>query len=538
MRQSESYLRTIGTARKMKTKFKASDHPKFDRDIAGFSKRQIEAITLLSSGKIKYLLYGGALGGGKSFLLRWYAIKRLCYLYQIHGIKNAVGMLACEDYPSLKDRQLQKIATEIPSWFGKMHSDHRDYGRSFILHDDWGGGVIAFRNLDDPSKYASAEFAFILVDELTKNTYDVFTFLRSRLRWPGLPDIETQFIGATNPGSIGHGWVKQLWIDRSFPEEWVKPTDYRSQFAYVPSKADDNPYLDENYWNTLATLPENLRKAFRDGDWNIFVNQAFTEFSTTTHVIEPIPVPAQAPIIMTFDWGFGAPFSLQWFWVDSDNRLYLFHEWYGWNGTANQGLRLSDTDIADGIINHEQMIGLDKSRYILRLAGHDCFQKKPDYQGGGQGPSTAETFSDKGLHLVIGKPDRKLKIRAFRERIRIIENEKPKLLIYSNCKQFIRTIPNLVMDENNIEDIDTKGEDHIYDSCCLVCQARPVSMEQPKSHLNSHEARILALEQGSQLSEFERQMLHEPFSMFEQEDEIGNVMHYEDGYKSDLRSTI
>jgi len=165
----------------------------------------MEAIRHLDSGKIKFLLYGGALGGGKSYFLRWYGVRRLMVLFMHFGIKQAVGMLACEDYPSLKDRQLSKISREFPAWMGKMHQDHRDYGRCFILHEKWGGGVLCFRNLDDPSKYASAEFAFILVDELTKNPYDVFTFLRTRLRWKGLTDVECQLIGATNPGSVGHG---------------------------------------------------------------------------------------------------------------------------------------------------------------------------------------------------------------------------------------------------------------------------------------------------------------------------------------------
>lgn len=473
-------------------------NPDFDAELANFSPRQMEAIGHLDSGLIKFLLYGGALGGGKSYFLRWYAIRRLIVLFKLYGLRNVTGMLACEDYPSLKDRQLQKMSREIPTWIGRMHQDHKEYGRCFILAEKWGGGVICFRNLDDPSKYASAEFAFILVDELTKNEYDVFTFLRTRLRWSGLPDVECQFVAGTNPGSIGHGWVKQLWMDKLFPIEWIEPNDYRPQFAYVQSLADDNPHLDPSYWDMLNTLPENIRRAFRYGDWDIFVGQAFPEFSKVAHVIEPMPVPEHAPIYMTYDWGYGAPFSVMWWWVDADNRVYGFSEWYGWNGTANEGLRIADSRVAEGIIEREKSMGISNRR-ITRLTGPDCFSKKPTPLTGGSGPPTAETFTHYGLYLTPGDPSHKAKIRQFRERLRFEIDESgnpttaPMLLVYNTCKQFIRTIPNLVMDKLDIEYIDSKGEDHVFDSTCFLVMARPISLEQLKPRKSQWDRRITEL---------------------------------------------
>ena len=450
---------------------------KFNMELARFAPRQLEAVE--AADNHKFTLYGGALGGGKSYFLRWYAVRRLLWL-AAKGYRKAAGMLACENYPALKDRQLQRIETEFPEWLGRYHTDHKSYGRCYILDDEYGAGVICFRNLDDTSKYQSAEFAFILVDELTKNDYETFTFLRSRLRWPGLPDQQCLFIGATNPGGVGHGWVKQLWMDRDYPEEWTKPIDYRPQFVYIPSKADDNPHLDAAYWATLQTLPENLRKAFRDGDWNVFLGQAFPEFSKTTHIVPATkPVPKDAPLYMTYDWGFGKPFSIGWWWCDGDGRVYRFAEWYGYTGTADEGLRLADADVADGIKEREEMMNI-WGLNITRLAGHDCFAKRPDYKGGGQGPSTAEVFAAKGIYLVVGDPTRHLKIRQFRERLRVPKDDsRPMLMVYSSCKQFIRTIPNLVMDEHNIEDVDTKGEDHVYDEACLICMARPLKAAAP-----------------------------------------------------------
>lgn len=442
---------------------------KFNEEIAKFTPRQMEAVGKLQSGTVKFLMYGGALGGGKSYFLRWYCLRFLLDAFK-RGFTYVTIMLACEDYPSLKDRQLSKIGREFPAWIGNMREDHKEFGRSFLLYPEYGNGVICFRNLDDPSKYQSAEFALIAVDELTKNPYDTFTFLRTRLRWPGMEDIECPFIGGTNPGGIGHGWVKQLWIDRNFPVEFLEPIDYSSQFAYVPSKAEDNPYLQPSYWEMLNTLPELLRGAFRDGSWDVFVGQVFPEFSRTIHVIKPIPVPDFAPLYMTFDWGFGAPFSVGWWWVDADGRLYRFSEWYGWSGVPNQGLRLTDPEIADGIIEREKTMGIWK-RPITRLCDPTCQNKKPDYKGGGQGASTIEEFQDKDIYMKPGDANRQLKIRRFHDRLSSQNGSPPMMLIYDTCKHFIRTITTLVSDKNNIEDVDTKGEDHCYDEACHVCMA-------------------------------------------------------------------
>lgn len=475
---------------------------KFDVDIAKFTPRQMEAIKALDSGLIKFLLYGGALGGGKSYFLRWCAARLLMRYFLLKGLTWVQVMLACEDYPSLKDRQLTKIAREFPEWLGTSVADHKDYGRCFILSPEYGNGVVCFRNLDDASKYQSAEFAAILVDELTKNDYDSFTFLRTRLRWPGLTDIECQFIGGTNPGGIGHGWTKQFWMDKVFPDEFIRPTDYRSQFAYIPSKADDNPHLDPGYWAMLDTLPLHIRKAFRDGDWDIFVGQAFQEWSAPIHVVEPVPIPNNAPVYMTFDWGFGAPFSIGWWWVDADGRVYRFAEWYGWNGSPNQGLRMADSDVAKAILKKESEMGFIKENLKVRYAGPDCFQKRPDYKGGGQGPSTAEVFAKEKLFLTVGDPSRVLKIRQFHERLKIPKDAKgnrtgtPMMLIYKNCVQFIRTIPSIVTHKNNVEEIDSTGEDHIFDEACHICMARPLALKHSNPKISSHDQRLDALKKG------------------------------------------
>jgi len=98
--------------------------------------------------------------------------------YQQTGKKGIQVGLFCEDYPTLQDRQLSKLKFEFPEWLGT----YSDKTHNYTVKSEYGGGVIAFRNLDEISKYKSAEFAMIGVDELTQNPEEIFTFLRTRLR--------------------------------------------------------------------------------------------------------------------------------------------------------------------------------------------------------------------------------------------------------------------------------------------------------------------------------------------------------------------
>lgn len=448
--------------------------------LCGFSPRQWDAVRAVEEHGCRYVLYGGAMGGGKSFLLRWFCLRRLLWLAG-RGYTGCPVMLASEDYPTLRDRQVSKIAGEFPPWLGRLYSDHRSFGNAFVLGEQFGGGAICFRNLDDPSKYASAEFPLIAVDELTKNGPRIFDSLRNRLRWPGLPDGDCVFLAGTNPGGTGHGWVKSLWIDHLLPPEL---RDHAREFAFIHSKAADNPYLDAGYTRMLGTLPEAQRRAFRDGSWDVYIGQAFPEFARATHVVDAGPVPAGRPIVMTYDWGFGKPYSVGWWWVDGDGRLYRFGELYGAvPGGRNMGVRQSDAEVAGEVAKREAQLGVS-GRVGLRLCDPTCFNRQADPQSGGQRPSTAETFARAGLVLTPGDPSRRQKLRQFHERLRVPLREgsrewsgvRPMLCVYPCCEDFIRTIPIIPVDRNDAEEIDTKSEDHVCDESCLICSARPLAL--------------------------------------------------------------
>lgn len=225
-------------------------------ELSNFFPKQREAQE--ASKRFKFVLFGGSVGSGKSRWLRWMMVYWLIKLYSKYQIKGIRAGLFCEDYPSLNDRHLTKIKFEFPAWLGSYNEARKE----FTLKPEYGEGIIAFRNLDDPSKYLSVEFAIQGIDEINRNPKSVFDMLRSRLRWPGIKDVK--FLAGCNP--LGEAWVKNIWVKRLFPSEEKE----QYEFVYVPALPTDNPHLPQEYYKSLESLPENQRRAYLEGNWDAF----------------------------------------------------------------------------------------------------------------------------------------------------------------------------------------------------------------------------------------------------------------------------
>ena len=431
------------------------------RDLCNFSNKQIEAHEAVEL--YKYLLYGGAMGGGKSYWLRWETAWWLSKLTRKYGVTGIVGGLFCEDYPSLKDRQVSKIAKEFPEWLGTLHSDHKEYGRCFISKPEYGSWVIALRNLDEASKYKSAEFAIIAIDELTKNKKEMFDDMKTRLRWPGINNFDCKFLSGTNPGEIGHAWVKKWWLDRDFEEEMMPKAE---QFFYIPAKAEDNTHLDSGYLAELDSLPEDKRKAYRDGDWNIFKGQYFSEWRNEIHVIKPIVLPVHYRRFLCGDYGYSAPSAVYWCAIDEDGVIYVYRELYVTNHTYEQLM--------------EKIVSLtpDNEKIDYMVFDPAIWAKKGDSELSG-----AEKMQFKyrelkkiAINLQQGNNERVIGWGQVREYLKpFVRNgiQLAKLQVFEMCVNLIRTLPGLVYDKNRIEDVDSDGEDHAGDSIRYGIMSRP-----------------------------------------------------------------
>lgn len=419
------------------------------------------------------IIFGGTRGGGKSDALIG---RHLVGVERWGGIWNGLIIRRkYKDFAELRRRWDELINQGLPA--ERIGGEQQpNYLRFF---NGANVSMLAFQRLDQAEDIQGHQYPEISVDECTN--FPWFAKLLDKLKGANRSPhgIPTAIFCTGNPGGPGHLQVKEHFRlgTGGVPsgKSWLDEQGLRK--VYIQSFLADNRILVENdpkYVLQLTGIKDPvLRKAWLDGDWDVYIGQAFN--ITHRHILTPKDAapPAYVALFQTFDWGFGKPFSVGWWWVDPSDRLYRFSEWYGYNGVPDEGLRMPDSAIAEGIIERENKLGI-AGRHIVRIAGPDCWNKKADYAGGGQGPSTAEVFRGKGLVLRPGDPSRILKIRAMRERLVIPQesNKLPQLVVSSECRHFLRTMPALAMDEDNPEDIDTEQEDHIYDEVCHIVMAR------------------------------------------------------------------
>jgi len=247
--------------------------------------------------------------------LRFYLLRYLLKVYAEQGIRNVRVMLACEDYPSLRERQVVKIESEFPGWLGAYYQQKSE----FVLNDDFGGGTIALRNLDDPSKYMSAEFAVIAIDEIAKNPERSFHVLRGSLRWAGIENVK--MIAATNPAA---NWTRDYWITKSLPPELEKEA---AQFAFVPALPGDNPHLPQSYWQMLDTLPGALRSAWLLGDWFAATENLVYDTFAADNLTDAEPDP-ERPIELAIDDGYVDPRATLFIQRQPGGDILVFDELY------------------------------------------------------------------------------------------------------------------------------------------------------------------------------------------------------------------
>lgn len=427
-------------------------------------------------------LYGGAAGGGKSDALVMEATR------QVH-IPYYRGLIVRRTYPQLEDLIGKSLRLYPKAFPGAKYNDSKH-----IWHFP-SGAVIIFGSIQhdkDKYNYQGKPYDFIGFDELTQFTYTLYDYLaHSRCR-PNGPGTRTYVRATANPGGIGHGWVKERFITAAPPGEtvWrkVKATlpggvQYEKWVTsvFIPAKLTDNKILmdnDPNYLARLASMPEAERNALLYGDWNSFNGQVFTEWRDDrehymdrkfTHVIDKFPIPKDWKVWRSFDWGYTHPFSVGWYAVDHDRRLYRIRELYGCTGEPNKGVQWYPNRVAEKIREIEASDENLKGRHINGIADPAIFA-----DSGAE--SVAQSMERLCVSWLPAKNDRLNGKMQLHNRLAFDENGIPMLYVFNTCKHFIRTMPNLVYSETDVEDVDTDCEDHIYDECRYICMENPIAM--------------------------------------------------------------
>src|SRR3984957_7739555 len=259
------------------------------------------------ASRAKYRLFGGAAGPGKSKALLIEAI------LQAQEHPGANTLLLRRTFPELDTSLLLYFRRDVPQEL------YKSFQESKHLVTWWNGSTTRFgycAGEQDVYQYQGAEFLFIGIDELTMFTLRQWQFLTSRNRCP-IPGTFPCMAGATNPGNIGHAWVKSLWIDKQPASGMEDPLSYDpADYEFIAARVSDNPIYagDENYLKTLRALPTHLRRAFLDGDWDVFAGQYFDKFDTSRQVLraESIDWKPWWPRWISVDWGFEHPAAAYW----------------------------------------------------------------------------------------------------------------------------------------------------------------------------------------------------------------------------------
>lgn len=433
----------------------------------------------------KLIGYGGSAGGGKSDALLMAGIIA-CFSFRNYKVGYFRRRYTQLEGPGGAIMRSHELLTGKAKWNGKS--------RRWTFPS---GSFLQFCYLDrdeDVMNYQSQQFDVILFDEATQFTEYMIRYMLTRLRATNDDNVGT-FMGlATNPGNVGHAWFKAGFVnigDPEVPHVVTLEEGGKESHIFIPAKLSDNKVLenrDPDYRRNLENQPEVIRRQLLDGDWEIAEGVAFTEWRKQIHVCEPFHIPDDWIRFRSLDWGYAKPFAVGWFAVDYDGRIYKYREYYGWNGKADEGSKLDPEDVAYKIMKMEE------GEYIRYAVADDAiFGGRQD-----NSPSIAEQFAyafgSKARHWQpVGKgPRSRISGKVeMHHRLKWAKGEDgqwdgilPMMVFFNTCRHAIRTLPNLVLDADDPEDVDTTLEDHVYDCDRYACMSRPMASKEKKPELS------------------------------------------------------
>ena len=438
------------------------------------------------------VLFGGAAGGGKSHLMRVTAI---------HGCVGVAG-LQVYLFRRISD-DLYKNHMEGAGGFFAMLKDAFATGRAKYNDSKryisfWNGSKIWLCHCQydkDRFKYQGAEIHMLLIDELTHFSDKIYRYLRARTRVGELsiPEEYTRplpyIMCGTNPGGIGHNWVKRTFVNSAPPYKIHRAvkTEGGKRRQFIAALLTDNPSMaanDPNYADTLSGLGDPaLVKAMLDGDWNIVAGGALDDV-WSAHCIKPrFKIPYSWRIDRSFDWGSTHPFSVGW-WAETDGTeaklpdgktfcppkgsLIRIAEWYGCKEVGtNEGLKLSPTEIAQGVLDIEK--DLKAGKWIEAPVRPGPADNQISDVRESDTPTIEKRMADKGVRWTKSDKapgSRKNGLDLMRTRLKESAKdhpEDPALYFMNHCTAAISTLPVLPRDEKKPDDVDTTSEDHAYD---------------------------------------------------------------------------
>lgn len=398
----------------------------------------------------RYIAYGGARGGGKSWAARTKAVL-LGFAY--HGLQM---LLLRRTLPELRENHVIPLIRML-----KGFAIYRDSTKEFIFPT---GSRLKLGYCDsekDVLQYQGQAYDVIFMEEATQFTEFQYTTLTESNRPSGMCEEEftPRMYFTCNPGGVGHMWVKRLFIDRAY-----RLSERAEDYEFISAKVYDNKFLvkgDPEYVRKLENIPDPARReAMLNGNWDIFVGQYFTEFDRELHVIKPFALPQHWRRYVSIDYGLD---MLACFWIamDEHENAYVYKEVY------ESGLKVSDAA--------KRIAAMTSETVSIYYAPPDLWNRHSD-----TGKSTAEIFAENGIALVRTSNDRVQGWYNLHEWLKPYEDEQGRrtahLKIFENCINLVRTLPALQFDEKNPNDCAKEPHEltHAPDALRYFVAGRPM----------------------------------------------------------------
>ncbi len=408
--------------------------------------------------RARHTAYGGARGGGKSWAMRRkFVLLALRY-------PNLNLLLLRRTLPELRENHIVPLQREL---YGA--AEYNGTERVFRFPN---GSRIKLGYCDsaqDVYQYQGQEYAVVGMEEATHFTEEQMRFLTTCNRTTR-KDFSPRMYYTCNPGNVGHAWVKRLFIDRQY-----NATENPEDYLFIPARIYDNAALmnaDPGYVRQLMALPEDLRRAHLDGDWDVHAGQYFREFSREKHVTAPFEIPKSWRRFRSMDWGYNDPCCVLWHAVDGEGRVFTYRELY---------VRYMRADLVASEVKK-----LSEGESIAyTVASPDMWQKRGAMlasSGGFEGETLAELFMSAGLALTPADNSRISGWNRIREYLAPkpdgFGGEKPMWQCFENCTNLIRQLPMLEFDRLNREDA-ADGNDHAPEALRYGLMSRPHGSREP-----------------------------------------------------------
>ncbi|MFI3128445.1 MAG: phage terminase large subunit [Bacillota bacterium] len=371
-------------------------------------------------------LYGGAAGGGKSYG----QVLDACQFAMKY--KKSRQIIFRRTFVEL-ELSIEPVAREIfPQGTYKYNATKHEF--TFLNGSKVYLGYIGTES--DVYKYQSAEFDVIRFDELTHFTEKMYKYMLSRVR--GANNYPKGVKSTTNPGGVGHTWVKERFIDIGDWGEIHEVYQDGKQIGtrtFIPSLVTENKFLmqkDPRYLERLENLDETERLRLRYGDWDAYDGRFFEGFNRDVHVIKPLAIPEHWRTYEAFDYGLDMLACYQ-IAIDDNGKSYVVNEIYKSN--------LIVSEAAETILHAR-----GKKQVRATFAPPDIFGDKA-----ATGTPASEHFRKNGVRLWKVQADRINGWRDLKEKMRIIDGE-TQLVIFDTCTNLIRSLSNIQADEHNPDD--------------------------------------------------------------------------------------